>query len=148
MDKYGQINDNAFSTEAMMQMAKSSEWIKLGAHTVWHTNAACESSVDLRQDLIANIRELKKWSNHDIDVFAYPYGDKGSFSDDAIEVVRQLGFKAAATTVPGYIDDCSNMYALNRITVQPGWRLAKFKFALKQPDLFYKLIAAKRSLIS
>jgi len=55
--------------------------------------------------------------HRDVVHFAYPFGDRGSFSDRHVALAAQAGFASAVTALPGVVqsDGCSNPHALPRI---------------------------------
>lgn len=95
----------------LKEIAKSG-LVEIGAHTGHH-----EVLRGLPRQLaffeIGKSKEiLKQMLNIPIVSFAYPYG---AFDDQAVEIVREAGFKTAVTTIPGIEATQDNRYKLPRI---------------------------------
>lgn len=73
----------------------------LCAHTVSHTIATALPLDAFRAELVQCRRELQDLCGREITSFCYPNGLAGDFSDATTQVVRELGFDWALTSVPG-----------------------------------------------
>ncbi len=91
--------------------------VEIGAHTVHHTwlkGAKVKTVID---EIFQSRTELEKLTHLPIVSFAYPFG---AFDQQALEVVRNLGFRSAVSTVPGIDQKRQQRYFLYRL--RPGGR--------------------------
>lgn len=92
----------------------------IGAHTVHHPILAKESMETAFQEIAQSKAELEAIIGTSVDYFAYPNGKYlTDFTDDHIQLVRNLGFSAAFCTDWGIAHaeaDSQSMYSLKRFT--------------------------------
>lgn len=91
--------------------------VEIGAHTVYHVwlkGQAVKTMIDeVSQSKIA----LQKLIHQPVVSFAYPFG---AFDQHALDVVRNLGFYSAVSTIPGVEQKREQRYFLYRL--RPGGR--------------------------
>ncbi len=99
-------------THQQLAELNTSSLIEIGAHTVSHAYLKGLNKkrveFEVRQSKIALEHELKK----EIVSFAYPYG---AFDLQAVQVVKEAGFKTAVTTLPGVEIHPDNLLLITRI---------------------------------
>lgn len=92
----------------------------IGAHTVHHPILTKESMETADQEIAQSKAELEAIIGTSVDYFAYPNGKYlTDFTDDHIQLVRNLGFSAAFCTDWGIAHaeaDSQSMYSLKRFT--------------------------------
>jgi peptidoglycan/xylan/chitin deacetylase (PgdA/CDA1 family)/predicted ATP-grasp superfamily ATP-dependent carboligase len=102
----------------------------IGAHTVHHPILALEEADNARKEIEESKLRLENIIGTSVDYFAYPNGKfQRDFNADHIEMVRQLGFKAAFCTEWGVATpdkDC--LFQLKRFT---PWDKNPAKFCLR-----------------
>lgn len=112
------------------EIAKSG-LVEIGAHTVHH---ALLKGLP-RQKAFVEISQSKEILSVALGIpiasFAYPYGE---FDDQAVEIVRSVGFKTAVTTMPGIEASQSNRYKLYRVRV--GHRIGNELLAFLKQSVF------------
>lgn len=104
----------------------------IGAHTVSHPILAGLPTAEIAAEIGESQRVLQDLTGAPVSLFAYPNGKPGDdFDDTTVEVVRQLGFEAAFTTVAGAAGCGADPMQLPRFTpwerdrLRFGWRLAQ-----------------------
>ncbi|QJR81963.1 polysaccharide deacetylase family protein [Alteromonas pelagimontana] len=78
------------------------EGLKVGSHTCSHSPLSTLSKDDIRAELIASREILEKNLQAPSAVFCYPVGMSEDVDDRAREIVKELGYKGALTSEPGY----------------------------------------------
>lgn len=100
--------------------ATQSGLVEVGAHTVHHTYLKGRPLESAKFEINQSKKDLEKEFNIHIVSFAYPYG---AFDKQAVDLVKEAGFKTATSTVPGIMADQSNRFFLYRL--RPGRRIGK-----------------------
>jgi len=83
----------------------------LGGHTLSHKRLPPLSLEEMRKEI----------RNNNLVFFAYPFGDKKSFSPVVIEQVKAAGYQYAFTILPGFNTRKTNKFLLHRDSVDPSW---------------------------
>ena len=116
----GFIGGRDFMTKEQLQDVINSGLVEIGAHTVHHVALAGKLLPVVRLEVENSKSDLENEYNIPIVSFAYP---GGSFDGQAINIVRNAGFRTAVSTVPGVEQSNSNRYFLFRI--RPGYRVGR-----------------------
>jgi peptidoglycan/xylan/chitin deacetylase (PgdA/CDA1 family) len=89
----------------------------IGAHTVSHPILANLSDNDARMEMAESKARLEALVGASVDLFAYPNGKAGEdYRQEHVAMARQLGFRAAFSTLPGAVYRDSDLYQLPRFT--------------------------------
>jgi peptidoglycan/xylan/chitin deacetylase (PgdA/CDA1 family) len=103
--------------------------MQVGAHTVNHpilTGLPRERILDEVRDSRAWLEEILR---SPVGLFAYPNGKPGlDYGPEAVEVVRELGFEAAVSTVPAMARAGGDRWQIPRYT---PWDRTPNRFALR-----------------
>ena len=103
--------------------------MQIGAHTANHQILAKLSRSRARQEIAASKQALEAMLGRKIDLFAYPNGKPGTdYSAETVELVRELGFAAAFTTVAAANTAASDPFQLARYT---PWERTRLRFGAK-----------------
>jgi len=87
----------------------------IGGHTWNHLNlAGIRDMAELRREILSDKRRLESIIGKEIQYFAYPFGAYRNPDNDLIEVLKEVGYRAALTTVPGFNTAGSNPHLLCR----------------------------------
>jgi peptidoglycan/xylan/chitin deacetylase (PgdA/CDA1 family) len=70
-----------------------SDFVTIGAHTASHCCLSSEMVEIQREQIIKSKQVLENLIGREVDVFAYPYGQRGDFTDKTIEVALEARFK-------------------------------------------------------
>jgi peptidoglycan/xylan/chitin deacetylase (PgdA/CDA1 family) len=110
------------TTAELTELAKS-KFIEIGAHTVNHPILPAVSIETQRPEICESRSQLEMFLGQPVLTFAYPNGD---FTTETAQVVKEAGFKAACTTMDGYVTAGDNLFQLRRCAVN-NWVMATFK---------------------
>lgn len=103
--------------------------MEVGGHTVNHAILSRVANDIARVEIAENKEHLEGIIGSPVRLFAYPNGRPGrDFNIGHVEMVRQLGFKAAVTTAWGAARATTPVYQLPRFT---PWDRRPFPFALR-----------------
>ena len=103
--------------------------MQIGAHTANHPILARLTRSKARQEIAASKQALEAMLGRRIDLFAYPNGKPGTdYSAETVELVRELGFAAAFTTVAAANTAASDPFQLARYT---PWERTRLRFGVK-----------------
>jgi len=91
--------------------------VELANHTIDHLGLARQSLKTVTDEVFRSKVMLEEEIHKPVVDFAYPYG---SFDDQAIQVVKDAGFRSAVSTLPGAEQGQTNRYFLFRL--RPGYR--------------------------
>ena len=92
--------------------------VEIGAHTASHPVLSSMSIYDQEAEITSGRKALEGVIGQPINVFAYPYGDLGSYTKETAEILKQNSFKGAVTTLNASIDKNSKIFELPRITIR------------------------------
>jgi peptidoglycan/xylan/chitin deacetylase (PgdA/CDA1 family) len=95
--------------------------IEFGAHTRTHPvlSRVSEQS-ELADEIAGSKRRIEEQLGQPVDHFCYPNGSNADFNADAVEAVRNAGFRTAVTTERGLNYAAVDRFRLVRIGVEPG----------------------------
>jgi len=91
------------------------EGFTVGGHTLNHCNLAeLRDTVQLRYEIAEDKLRLERLTGKKINYFAYPFGAYQNPEINLIGVLRELGYRGAVTTIPGFNSIETNPYLLHR----------------------------------
>ncbi len=116
----------ALLSEAQIrEMAKHG--ISFQSHTRSHRPLPSLPQSESRKEVAESREFLQQLLGEGIKYFAYPYG---LWSREVADLVREAGYRAACTTIPGFCAAADDPYSLRRITIRGDAPLRTFKFQL------------------
>ena len=112
-------------TDQELKNLSESNLIEIGGHTISHPILSRLSPEDQEYEILEGRKELEKVIDHPVSLFAYPYGDQQSYTQQTIEILKENGFKGAVTASNAVVNFSSNLFELHRITIRewPSSRL-------------------------
>lgn len=110
---------NYLLTKQLKEIAESG-MVEIGAHTVNHRALKGISKESAIYEIENCKKQLEELLNIPIISFAYP---DGQFDNQAIDLVREAGFKSAVSTMHGFEINHENKYFLFRI--HPGEKIGE-----------------------
>ncbi|MEI7998631.1 MAG: polysaccharide deacetylase family protein [Candidatus Omnitrophota bacterium] len=110
------IGDPGFLTWDQVKEMEKSDFLA-GAHSRHHPYLPEISLDKAQEEILGSKKVIEQNLGHSIEFFAYP---SGGFSEALKDVVRDSGFKAAATTNRGKGRLNQNLFALKRIRMNIG----------------------------
>jgi len=112
-------NKNHLTTAQLLEIGKDG-LVEIGAHTVHHVWLKGRSLKDVSSEVFQSKVVLGKLIGKPVVSFAYPYG---AFDEQAVQIVKDSGFKSATSTIPGIDQKQEYRYFLYRL--RPGGRVGK-----------------------
>ena len=91
--------DRALNTEELKKLADS-EFITIGGHTVNHNALMYQSLEEQKDEIEVSKQTIERIIGKEITTFSYPFGQRDTYSDETIEILRECGFQKAASTLP------------------------------------------------
>lgn len=103
--------------------------MQIGAHTVSHPILA-RINLDTARDEIATNKEILEYLlKEKISTFAYPNGKPGiDYLPEHRDLVKELGFSGALSTIKGVSDSASDIFQLPRFT---PWSKQRLRYSLQ-----------------
>jgi glycosyltransferase involved in cell wall biosynthesis/peptidoglycan/xylan/chitin deacetylase (PgdA/CDA1 family)/SAM-dependent methyltransferase len=95
----------------------STEIVDIGAHSVTHPMLAALPVALQRDEVRRSKVDLEEILGRPVSWFAYPYGSSGTYTEESVGVVRQAGFAAACSGLPGSVELRTDRFQLPRVKV-------------------------------
>jgi peptidoglycan/xylan/chitin deacetylase (PgdA/CDA1 family) len=104
------------SVEEVRALA-GTELVDIGAHTVTHPALAALPAALQRDEVTQSKAHLEELLGRPVRWFAYPYGSSGTYTEESVGLVRQAGFAAACSALPGPVELRADRFQLPRVQV-------------------------------
>ena len=89
--------------------------MQIGAHTVSHPILARLPRAAAEREIADSKQALEALLGEPVPLFAYPNGRPADdYTDDSVDIVRRLGFRAAVTTARGAAHACTDLLQIPR----------------------------------
>ena len=122
------------SWETIEQLAQN-PLFTFGSHGMTHVSMRHQSKEETGKSLRESKQILEEHLHKPVNYFAYPYGQKRDFGFATPELLQEIGYKAACTTLWGRNNQKENPYRLRRVEVRPTDTLEDFQRNLtRKPD--------------
>ncbi len=106
---------------------RDSGLVEFGSHTCTHRIVGrCSREVAL-DELRHSRRIIEERVGGRCDLFCYPNGTPGDFTDESESLAREAGYRATLTTVPGWNAANASPFALRRLGVNNELNLTRFQ---------------------
>ena len=106
-----------------------------GSHGMTHVSLRYFKKEDTVKDLRESKEILEEHLQKAVDYYAFPYGQKRDFGYATPELLQEIGFKAACTTLWKLNNLRENPYRLHRVEVRPTDSLEDFqRYLTSKPD--------------
>ncbi len=106
-----------------------------GSHGMTHVSLRYFNKEDTVKDLRESKEILEEHLQKAVDYYAFPYGQKRDFGYATPELLQEIGFKAACTTLWKLNNLRENPYRLHRVEVRPTDSLEDFqRYLTSKPD--------------
>lgn len=103
--------------------------IEIGAHTINHPVLSKITLPEQEQEIKDSKNKLEKIIERPIHSFAYPFGNKNSFTKETLDIVRN-NFEYACANIHARVKNSSDIFALPRYVVR-NWPIEEFKEKIK-----------------
>ena len=97
---------------------------KIGYHTINHYNLSKLSYENQKIEIELGKKEFESIINKQVELFAYPFGNRYHYNDNTLEIVKK-NFNFAFSNFEGLVHKDSNIYELPRFLVR-DWDIDKF----------------------
>ena len=101
--------------------------ITIGSHTLTHPILTTLDPEALERELVDSRRRLEERLGREAAIFCYPNGSSDALVRDHVKA----HYRAAVTTVPGFVTRGADLYQLNRVSAEP--RLSYFAWRMHRP---------------
>jgi peptidoglycan/xylan/chitin deacetylase (PgdA/CDA1 family) len=101
---------------------------ELGSHTVTHPMLTQVSAAFAAEEIYNSKREIESRLDHAVRYFAYPHG---RFDQRIRDLVKRAGYEAACSTLSGFANGDSDLFALRRVEIFGTDNLRTFLRKLK-----------------
>jgi glycosyltransferase involved in cell wall biosynthesis/peptidoglycan/xylan/chitin deacetylase (PgdA/CDA1 family)/SAM-dependent methyltransferase len=95
----------------------STEIVDIGAHSVTHPMLAALPVALQRDEVRRSKVDLEEILGRPVSWFAYPFGSRGTYTEESVGLVRQTGFAAACSGLPGSVELRTDRFQLPRMHV-------------------------------
>ena len=111
----------------------SAAGMEIGSHGMAHWVLTRISPCQVEKEIVESKAIIEKQLGNTIDGFSYPNGD---YSESVAACLQKAGYAYACTIAPGYIDQKSDAYSLNRLLLHDENTHATALFACHVAGLF------------
>jgi len=94
-----------------IEILSGEELCTIASHTVSHGVLSTMSDVEIRTEVHQSKLLLERFTQKDIQHFAYPYG---AYNDRVIPILKEIGYKTALLANGGVIREKQNEFKINR----------------------------------
>lgn len=108
-----------------IQTMTSSE-ISFGTHTVRHVVLANEDTATQEKEILQSLEELKKRIHQNEYAFSYPIGERGTFNEYAVRVLKKSGYFCAVTGIAGSNAINQDVFFLKRRSISLYYTINSF----------------------
>lgn len=117
LDAVQQTDDcRVLTRQELIELARS-EVIDIGAHTVTHPLLAALPVKEQLWEIQEAKAELERILCAPVSAFAYPFGSRGSYTEETVSIVRRAGFAVGCTTLISQILPGADHHQLPRLSV-------------------------------
>lgn len=129
--------DEAYlSWNEAVEMAQNG--ITFGSHTLTHPDLRGLSAEEIKRELYESRYIIEQKLRRHVDFFCYP---KGYFDERVKQAVKEAGYKAAFSVIPGRFRQGDDIYEIKRIGIGNKDNLLRFRLKLcKGYEGYYKMI--------
>lgn len=106
---------------------RDSGLVEFGSHTCTHRIVGRCSQVVASEELNKSRRIIEERTGARCDLFCYPNGTPGDFTDESEALAREAGYRTTLTTVAGWNAPNTSPFALRRLGVNNELNLTRFR---------------------
>lgn len=109
---FNYLGRKGYLSEKEVQELINSGIVEIGSHTLDHTALKTAKKEIAVKEITENKTKLENKFNIKVETFAYPYG---VFNKETVELVKQAGYSAAVSVIPGVYQSKENLFYLSRL---------------------------------
>lgn len=106
----------SMSSNQLLNLSKS-PLMTIGGHTVTHSCLANESTDTQDWEITQSKEKIENIIGRRIEVFSYPFGQVGDFSEETIHIAKKCGYKKVFAAFLGIASDNTNYGYMPRINI-------------------------------
>lgn len=106
----------AVTTDQLYELSRCNG-IEIGAHTVTHPTLAVLDKERQHAEIHQSRHALQNMLRREVTSFAYPYGSRGDYGSDTVEIVRAAGYQQAFAATGGALYPRAPLLELPRLMV-------------------------------
>lgn len=110
---FGDLWDSMLTWDQIRRM--KAKGIRFGAHTVTHPILSRLPLEEARREILESKEAIEAELNEPVELFAFPVGRPADFNSHLKKTVRELGFRAAVTTIFGTNTGETDRFQLRRV---------------------------------
>lgn len=109
---YEFVGRKGFMNQKEIKEVLGSGLIELGSHTLDHIYLKLAPQSVAKKQVIESKKKLEELFGVEVKTFAYPYG---AFSKITVDFVKEAGYTAAVSVIPGMTQSKENLFYLSRV---------------------------------
>lgn len=122
--------EHALLDEGQLRELARAPGIDIGSHTVCHPRLSVLPGVDQARELEQSRADLEAVVGETITSFAYPFGERTSYSRETVALLKRSGYATAYTTDHRPVGRLTSRYRVPRYRVE-DWTGDEFELALR-----------------
>ena len=122
-DKNGREQNKPCQTKECLSQDIS--LITIGAHTIHHPSLAYLGAAEQEYEIVESKKMLENQFGQSVLTFSYPFGGKGDYTNETIEICKKAGFVKAASNYPGIWTNSCDPYQIPRNIIR-DWKIKEF----------------------
>jgi peptidoglycan/xylan/chitin deacetylase (PgdA/CDA1 family) len=112
--------------------------VEIGSHAVSHAIATSLPLEDFRKEIIVSKKIIESKTRKKCLFFAYPNGQPNDFSAPTNQVIKEVGFFGALTTVMGFLNSGEDRFSLPRLDMGETHNEKVFFSTLSGVRMFFR----------
>jgi peptidoglycan/xylan/chitin deacetylase (PgdA/CDA1 family) len=113
---------------------KETKLVDFGSHGIDHSRMSALSIVEMRRQSVLSKSELEELFSIPINMFAYPFGRLGDFSQASANILKETGYEIAVTSSWGTQNSTENLLSLKRISLKNSDSSQKINSKIQRID--------------
>lgn len=118
--------------------------LEIGSHTVTHRNMGLLDDDSAVTEAVVSRSRISEMIPGQVRSLAYPFGNKGSFTDRTIAILKESGYERAYTNMMGMDNSKDEPFAIRRIRVYGDDDIFRFKMKVRGAYNWVDVIAGLR----
>lgn len=123
-EEHGRETHRAMTVAELRDLSKN-KWVTIGAHAITHIPLSSLPVIKQREEIIGSKKQIEAWLEQKVTVFSYPFGCKGDYTQESVELCKEAGLIKAAANFPGQAHRWTDPYQIPRQLIR-NWSLDEF----------------------
>jgi peptidoglycan/xylan/chitin deacetylase (PgdA/CDA1 family) len=113
----GRLTHLALTADELVRLDRG-RLVEVGAHTSTHAFLSALSKTEQAAEIQGSKLALEEILRHPVKSFAYPFGSRGDYNTETVELVRHAGFELACANFSDIVWGRSDCFQLPRLLVR------------------------------